>query len=105
MSDARPVVANAEDKHVQEASTFLAAFKSSTVPKVLKYKQDQERYKGSLCKFCFDTYLKDYSRNYTGMYSHCDCSYDVMYSKVTRDILSIIDLPITIITIFIIKLL
>lgn len=72
----------------------------------VKYKQDKERYKGSLCKFCFDTNLKDYSRNYAGAYSHCDCSYDVMYSKVTKDILLyIIDLPINIITMFIMELL
>jgi len=50
-----------------------------------EYKKDRERYKGSLCIFCFDTKLRDYSRAYTGAYSHCYCGYQVMYSKETRD--------------------
>ena len=51
------------------------------------YLKDKERYIGSLCRFCFDTNLRDYSRDYSGAYSHCDCANYVMYSKKTKDIL------------------
>lgn len=52
-----------------------------------RYRSDQKSFPGSLCMFCFDTTLKDNYRDRDAGYTQCDCSFVVMYSEITRDIL------------------
>jgi hypothetical protein len=46
---------------------------------------EQEYYKGSLCIYCYDTGLWDFTYNLTGSYAHCACNFEISYSKKTKD--------------------